>query len=61
MEPTKYELAINPKTAKALGLAIPQALPVRADQIIERFHAAQHHAAADPGLAVLALAAERER
>jgi hypothetical protein len=33
--PTKFEMIVNRRTAKALGLAIPPSIPPRADEAIE--------------------------
>jgi ABC-type uncharacterized transport system substrate-binding protein len=33
--PVKYEMAVNTKTAKALGLTVPSSIRLRADEVIE--------------------------
>ena len=35
IQPSRYELVINMKTAKALGLTVPRSLLVRADEIVQ--------------------------
>jgi putative ABC transport system substrate-binding protein len=36
--PTKFQMAVNRKTAKALGLAVPPSIMLRADEVIECWH-----------------------
>ena len=34
-QPSKFEMVVNLKTAKALGIAVPQAVLVRADEVLQ--------------------------
>src|SRR5262249_44007251 len=46
--PVKYEMAVNLKTAKALGLTVSQSILLRADEVIEWCFAAVHMSALGP-------------
>ena len=45
MQATKYEFLINLKTAKALGIEVPNSMQLLADEVIEKLFAAAHESA----------------
>ncbi len=34
-QPTRFEMVVNPKVAKALGITIPKSILLRADEVVE--------------------------